>query len=332
MDLEAAFDTVASPESDSGSALYAVTSVAGFESYFVGKDVEAFACLLISTAAEPVGAQSPIKLDTIDVQFDLRCQLRKGADAPREGVFTVIRCRSVDRETVRYFLSVCQTVIKLLGDRPTQRGVASAVNRLIDIFRRAQALASRSVSGLFGELYVISCSRNPARAVTAWRMDDAARFDFVSNDARLDVKATTARTRVHSFSYEQCNPPAGTVAVIASLMVERIGGGTSLRSLVDQIERRLAGNADLVLKLREVVASTMGGSLCEALTASFDMALAETSLRFFRSCDIPAIRGLLPPRVSGVHFTADLSSLEAASLQDLIPQSADLRELLPADT
>jgi hypothetical protein len=115
-------------------------------------------------------------------------------------------------------------------------------------------------------------------------------------------------------------------------MVERIGGGTSLRSLLEQIERQLGGNADLVLKLREVVASTMGSSLCEALTASFDLRLAETSLRFFRSCDIPAIRGPLPLGVSGVHFTADLSSLETASLQELIPQSPDLRELLPTDT
>lgn len=72
---------------------------------------------------------------------------------------------------------------------------------------------------------------------------------------------------------------------------------------------RTAGNGDLVLKLREVVASTMGGSLHEVLTASFDVRLAETSLRFFESCDIPAIRGQLPPGVSDVHFTADLSPL-----------------------
>src|ERR1700730_1130816 len=237
MDLEAAFGTIAPPERQQGPPLYSVMTISAIQSYLVGKDQEALPCVLVATSDDTTTAQPPIRLQTIDVQFDLRCQLRKGPDGPREGVFTVIRCRSADRETIRYFLSVCQTVINLLGDRPTRRAVASAVNRLVDIFRRTQALASRTISGLFGELYVISRSKNPARAVTAWRLDESARFDFVSNDARLDVKATTGRTRVHSFSYEQCNPPAGTVAVIASLLVERVAGGMSLRSLVEQIER-----------------------------------------------------------------------------------------------
>jgi hypothetical protein len=113
--------------------------------------------------------------------------------------------------------------------------------------------------------------------------------------------------------------------------VERIAGGMSLRALVEEIERQLLGNADLILKLREVVASTMGGSLREALTASFDMRLAEVSLRFFLSRDIPAIRGQLPPEVSDVHFIADLSALETMPLESLIQQSPALEQLLPAD-
>src|SRR5205085_2192318 len=94
--------------------------------------------LLIAMGDDTTTVQAPIRLEAIDVQFDLRCQLSKGADAPREGVFTVIRCRSSDRETIRYFLSVCQTLIKMLGDNPRRRAVASAVNRLVAIFRRVQ--------------------------------------------------------------------------------------------------------------------------------------------------------------------------------------------------
>src|SRR5687768_13813108 len=125
MDLEVAFDTIAPPEGEQGPPLYAVIPISGLRSYLVGKDQEALACVLVATADDTTTVQAPIRLESIDIQFDLRCQLRKGAEAPREGVFTVIRCRSADRETVRYFLSVCQTVIKLLGDRPTRRAVAS---------------------------------------------------------------------------------------------------------------------------------------------------------------------------------------------------------------
>jgi hypothetical protein len=52
----------------------------------------------------------------------------------------------------------------------------------------------------------------------AWRIDDRGRFDFSDGDVRLEVKTASSRIHAHSFSYEQCNPPAGTIAVVASLL------------------------------------------------------------------------------------------------------------------
>src|SRR5687767_14040807 len=125
MDLEAAFDSVAAPKGQHGPPLNAITPITGFQSYLVGKDQESLACLLIATADDTTTVQAPIRLEAIDVQFDLRCHLTRAADTTREGVFTVIRCRSSHRETVRYFLSVCQTVVRMLGDNPRRRAVAS---------------------------------------------------------------------------------------------------------------------------------------------------------------------------------------------------------------
>lgn len=329
MDFEAAFDRIAAPEKQHGTPLYSVTSIEGLKSYLVGKDRDALACVLVATTDNTRTVQAPIRLETIEVQFDLHCQIRKGQEPAREDVFTVIRCRSVDRETVRYFLSVCETLISMVGDQPRRSGVASAVNRLVAIFRRAQAVPRRTINGLFGELYVISRSRNPAKALAAWRIDETARFDFTCGDGRLDVKVSGGRVRAHSFSYDQCNPPPGTVGVIASLFAERVASGTSLQNLIARIEHQLAGDVDPILKLREVVVTTLGNSLREGLSTAFDMRLADSSLHFYHASEIPAVRGPLPPGVSDVHFTADLSSLKTTALQDLIQQNADLRELLP---
>lgn len=200
MDLDAIFATVAPPEGDPDKPLYSVTTVPGFASYLVGKDRASCACLLVATVDHAGAPQSPIRLESLDVQFDLRCQLRRGSEQEREGIFTVIRCRSVDRETTRYFLSVCQTVMRMLGDRPTRQAVFAAVNRLVAIFRRAQSVPARSVNGLFGELYLIWRSESPLKAVAAWRLDETARFDFTSGDVRLDVKAAGGRLRAHTFS------------------------------------------------------------------------------------------------------------------------------------
>jgi hypothetical protein len=306
--------------------------VAGYESYLLGKDRESHACLLVATADQAGRQRAPIRLENLDVQFELRCHLRRNGQAERIGTFTVIRCRCLDKETVRYFLSVCETIVTMVGDRPNGREVASAVHRLAAIFQKTQKPPSRPLNGLFGELYLISRSGNPARAVAAWREDDLARFDFTAGDVRLDVKTTAGRVRAHTFSYEQCNPPPATIAIVGSLFVETAPGGISLSILVEDVRSKIGAHADLVLKLHEVVAGALGEQLNEALATTFDTKLAESSLKFFSLADVPAIRGPLPPSVSDVHFRADLSGSTALSVKSLIDREPIFGDLLPENS
>jgi len=309
--------------------LYAVMPVPGHAGYFVGKDSESLACLLVSTDDRTGRPHPPIRLESLDAQFELRCHLTKADEPAREGIFTVIRCRDDNSETTRYFLSVCEMIVHVLGDRPTRAGIAAAVNRLAAIFQKIRQPPVRSLNGLFGELYLLSRSGNAARALTAWRADEHARFDFSYGDVRLDVKTAGGRSRTHIFSYEQCNPPPGTIAVVASLYAEQTAGGFSLRSLIGQIEARVSGDADLVLKLHETVAATLGASLNDGLSRCFDIRLAESSLQFFALEDVPAIRGPLPVGVSNVRFQSDLSALSSLSIEELIDSDPLFWDLLP---
>lgn len=328
--LEGLFEAIRpTPVDNPDKPLYAVMPVPSHASYFVGKDSDARACLLVATGDRTGKLQPPIRLESLDVQFELRCHLKREGEPEREGTFTVIRCRALDNETIRYFLSICETILRMIGDRPTRPQVAAAVNRLAAIFQKMQKPPSRPVNGLFGELYLLWRSGNPVRAVDAWRADETARFDFSDGDIRLDVKAAGGRLRVHTFSYEQCNPPPGTIAVVASLHVEQTAGGMTLRSVIDDIEVRIAAHADLVLKLHEVVIATLGVSLNEALALRFDIRLADSSLRFFSLEDVPGIRGPLPVGVSDVHFRSDLSALPALSIQTLIDRDPGFWDLLP---
>ena len=330
--LKNIFEAITPPQGDDPDRpLYAVMPVPDYKSYFVGKDRESHACLLVTTVDQAGRHPPPIRLESLDAQFELRCQLRKDREPDREGTFTVIRCRSLDPETIHYFLSVCETVVRIVGDGPTQGAVASVVHRLAAIFQKIHKPPVRPVNGLFGELYLLWRSGNPVRALKAWRMDETARFDFTDGEIRLDVKATGGRVRVHMFSYEQCNPPPGTTAVAASLFVERAPGGMALRSLIDEIESIVAAHSDLVLKLHEVVAATLGTGLTEALATTFDVKLADSSLRFFNLLDVPAIRELLPEDVSDVHFRSDLSNLPTLSVQSLVDQDPVFWDLLPRE-
>jgi Putative PD-(D/E)XK family member, (DUF4420) len=331
--LEQLFEGIPpSPASDSERPLYSVMPVPGYESYFIGRDSDSRACLFVATAERTSRVQAPIRLESLDVQFDLHCRLTRKGKPTQEGTYTVIRCRVPDKETIRYFLSICDTITRMVGDRPSRTQLASAVNRLAAIFQKMQKPPARSVTGLFGELYLLWRSGNPVRAVSAWRVDDAARFDFSYGDVRLDVKATSGRLRAHAFSYEQCNPPPGTIAVTASLLVEQAAGGVALQTLIEEIAARIGTHADLLLKLHEVVAGTLGATLNEALALRFDTKLTQSSLRFFQLDDVPAIRGPLPAGVSDVHFRSDLSTLSPVTVRSLIIRDPIFSDLLPRES
>ncbi len=328
--LAGLYEGVVPPHDDDPSKpLYAGQPIPGHSSYLIGKDREGHACLLVTGMDEPGKMQSPIRLENLDVQFELRCHLRRNREADRIGTFTVIRCRSLDGETIRYFLTVCETIIQVIGDKPRLREVAAAVHRLAAIFQKIEKPPARPVNGLFAELYLIWRSGNSAKAVAAWRMDDTARFDFSHSNIRLDVKAASGRLRAHTFSYEQCNPPPGTIAVVASLLAERVPVGLSVGFLIEEIRTRISAGSELVLKLHDVVTGTLGASLNEALRVTFDEKLAASSLGFFELNDVPAIRGSLPNGVSEVHFRSDLSALPSLSVHALVDRDPMFWDLLP---
>jgi hypothetical protein len=130
------------------------------------------------------------------------------------------------------------------------------------------------------------------------------------------------RRRVHGLSYEQCDVPADCVGVLASLFVERSAGGLSLEGLIEKISRRLSGNAAAVFRLEQTVADTLGAELPQALRFSFDFDTASTSLAWFNLAEIPAIRDDLPPGVSQVRFSSDVSGatqLEASAIASRCP-------------
>jgi len=331
--LEGIFESIAPlKDLNPDKPIYGVAPIPGYDSYFVGKDQGKYACLLIKTGDEPSRLAPPIRLEKLDVQFDLRCHVTQPREPERAEIFTVIRCRSLEVETTRYFLSVCDTIIGMIGDRPARREVSSAVHRLAAIFQKMQKPPARPLNGLFGELFVISRSSSPPKAIAAWRVDEMGRFDFADGNARMDVKTTTGRTRSHTFSYDQCTPPPGTDAIAASLFVERSAGGLTLRALVADIETSIAAYPDHVLKLHETIMGTLGDSFNEALGVGFDVRVSESSVRLYDLREVPAVRGPLPPGVTDVHFRSDLSALDPLSIQALIGRDAVFGHLLPRES
>ena len=193
----------------SDKPLYAVMPVPGYASYFVGKDSESLACLLVSTTDRAGRPHPPIRLESLDAQFELHCHLKKANEPEQEGTFTVIRCRDDDSETTRYFLSVCDSLLRVLGDQPTRPSITTTVHRLAAIFQKVRRSPARPLNGLFGELYLLLRSSNAVKALGAWRANENARFDFSNGDVRLDVKTTTGRNRAAHIFVRAVQPSSG---------------------------------------------------------------------------------------------------------------------------
>lgn len=319
------------PSTETDMPLYSAAAVPGCSGHYVGKDRDETACILLETTNANARERAAIRLENLAVQFGIRCRVKSG-DEEREGAFTVIQCRSAEPELIRYFFLVGETLLRLLGGDPTEASVARAVNRLALVFQKLQKPSTRSVAGLFGELFLISRSSRPADTLSVWRMTDTSRFDFSAGDFRIDVKASMGRARTHVFSYEQCNPPPSTIALVASVMLERVRAGTTLQELIVEIEVAVSGDIELMMRLHDTVAESLGTGLREAMAVSFDLRLATASLEFFDLREIPGIRGALPVGVSDVHFRSDLSLLDPVSPEQLArehPDAADVLGLLP---
>ena len=113
------YEGIAVPDGDdAGGPLFAVRVVPDHDCYFIGKDTAGQACLLAETTDKARRKPPPIRLESVDAQFELACEITDPGGQFREGSFTVVRCRSLDVETIRYFLSVCGIIMRHLGDAP----------------------------------------------------------------------------------------------------------------------------------------------------------------------------------------------------------------------
>lgn len=305
---------------------FSVIPVASRPAYYVGRTNSGCAALLIRTAGS--STKVPLVLAGIEARFSVTCRIEERDGDTRKENLTVIICRSQDRVIERYFLNTMEFLTSAMGSLPTVSAVAEAVDRLVELFQRLARPSRRQLVGLVGELLVIRAATDPSAAVRAWRVDQDERYDFSVGDLRLDAKATSTDRRTHEVSFEQANPPTCSVGILMSFIVQPSGGGFSLANLLADIEARIEGH-DLILKLRTVVADTLGRDMQSSLGWAFDLARATSSTKVYDVSTIPAIRPPLPAGVSGVRFIIDLAGCSQLSRARIDALAYPERTLLP---
>lgn len=296
---------------------------------YVGRNAAGLPVVLLSTL-EP-GFHPPIRLGGIDAQFSLPCRITTSTNNFLE-TFTVLACTATDRQIQRYFLYVADTILRIVGVCPPHSEVVATVRRLMELFQRLADPPKKSIVGLWGELYLLSRAPDHQAAIDAWHNEVDDRYDFATPSVRLEVKATSGKSRIHHFSAEQCTPPSGTVGVVASLFVESSSGGPSALDLMARIEAKVFGRPEAIIKLQRVVACMLGQSFSRAINICFDEHIAAESLQYYDLGTIPAIRSDVPQNVSHVHFRSNLMSIPPVLVSSLRASHQEVAALVPPQT
>jgi hypothetical protein len=317
-DLTQLFESIILPlEKPSGHSLSAV-EIPGSENHRLAKDSNGSPCLLLRQphSATPT---APIRLQNLMVSHGVPCVISHRSREEERGTFTIIKCSSADPSLYPHFLRILSPIVMSLGPAPTPAAIRRAISGLVALFQALTAPARKSIQGLWAELLVIRSATNPIEAVASWHHIPQEHVDFVSGSQRVEVKSSSNRQRVHHFSLIQLTPPGQARLVVASLFVETVGGGLSMRRLFDEIRGMLAHNPALLIQFDAVFYATLGANWSDAMDECFDSELATTSLHFFDARDIPKIDGPLPSAVSDVHFNSDMTAgtpLSPAHLRD----------------
>lgn len=327
--LHALFHDLELPPRETDGSLHVNTArVPGMPAHRLGKDADGSPVLLLQVVADRTQRPADILLENLAVLHDVSCRVWSTDRRVVSGKFTVVRCSSSVGEVRSYFLHVMEPFLATLGKNPTPSIVSQLIDHLVEVFRALSKPPRGSVQGLWAELFVMATARDPLLAVRSWHTAPEETFDFAAGVERVEVKSCSGSDRRHHFSLTQLELGDSTVAVIASVMTQRAGGGTSVGDLAGRVRQAVASHPELLLRIDKTVALTLGDASTQGLEERFSENFARDSLAFFDARDIPRPAGI-PDEVSCVEFESDISALPAVSLDRLTKSTGLLKGIAP---
>lgn len=306
IDLLNLYNSLSGPTTYSVSELQFTGTAIPNSLHHIAKDNERQPVVLFKVRQSTVRPPS-ILLRNLQIDHELRCRIRLPDGTETLNTFSIARCLSTAEPLRKTFFDLISVLLLQLTNQPTSRELSEAFDRVSALFLALERPASRSVQGLWGELFLITRSRNASLLVESWHTDAAEHYDFAHEHHRLEVKTCSDRSRIHHFSYEQVYPPSGVKVAIASMFTEKTAAGASLGELWDQARNLVSNNSSLRLKVDQVCIQSLGDSWEGARTVRFDSTLAAQSLAFYDVEDIPRIPTPSPVGVSNVRFCSNLS-------------------------
>lgn len=316
MNLIDLYDSLSLPEND--NKVFNAIQIPEYPNFRVAIDFEGNAVLLLSVSKSIKDLSlKNFRLKYLQLEQNLECKIYEN-DSFRLQTFTVITFRCSDRNLQEYFLRISESLVKTVGQNPTQQQVNNSLKKFVEVFKALTDSPSKTVNGLWAELFLIETSSNPMELINYWHNLPEEKFDFNAGIERIEVKSSANFERKHIFSAEQLNPPSDTQVLIASVFLKQHNSGNSIQYLIERISEKIDYDFDTVEKLNTIVFKTLGSSLEHSIGVKFDYDIALQSLRFYRHQDIDKIQEVhIPSNVTELKYKSDLSGIKPIELDQL---------------
>ncbi|MBK6627365.1 MAG: PD-(D/E)XK motif protein [Flavobacteriales bacterium] len=213
---------------------------------------------------------------------------------------------------VEMFLRFALALAEQISAQPTPSTVAALIQRFVTLLQSLRRPNAKVIQGLWAELFVMTAQSDSGAWVIGWHTDPMSLHDFVLGARRVEVKSSATGERVHRFSHRQLSPTAETSLHVASVLVERIGQGSSVFNLAEELHRRLSPEQSLVLD--NGIAAALGADYFKAEQHRFDESRARGSLRYFPLSVIPRLQADVPTGVSEISYTVRLSDVDGETV------------------
>lgn len=313
MNLIELFNSLDIPQND--SKVFNAVPIPDFPNLRVGVDFEGNPVLLISVAKKIKDfSLKNLRLKYLQLEQNLECKIYEG-EAYKSLTLTALTFRCIDPNLQEYFLRISESLVKSIGQNPTQQEVVESMKKFIEVFKTLTESPTNTVNGLWAELFVIENASDPKTLLNYWHNVPEEKFDFNAGLERIEVKSSSNFERKHIFSSEQLNPPHDSRVLIASVFLKQHNSGHTIQQLLDSITEKLDSDLDAIDKLTSIVFRTLGNSLEHSIAMKFDYEIAKQSLKFYDTSDIEKIEQVnIPTNVSEVKFKSDLSNIEPVNL------------------
>lgn len=316
MNLVNLYDSLSLPENNS-MFFYAIP-IPEYPNFRVAIDYEGNAVLLLSVLKRIKDSSlKNFRLKYLQLEQNIECKIYENESIKLQ-TFTVITLRCSERNLQEYFLKISESIIKTLGQNPTQLQVIDSLKKFVEVFKPLTDTPTNTVNGLWAELFLIENSSNTKELISYWHNLPEEKFDFNAGIERIEVKSSSNFERKHIFSAEQLNPPINTQVLIASIFLKQHNSGISIKHLIDRISKKIDYDFDTVEKLNKIVIKTLGNSLEHSIGVKFDYEIAQQSLSFYKHQDIDRIEEVhIPNNVSEIKYKSDLTRVKAIELNTL---------------